>query len=194
MIRNRFWMLIAVIGVLGLLVAACGDTGGGTADDTTDEQQTEQETATEEAAGSDTLVIAADTVTGPLNIPEDQRGSAVCVLQSRFPRNSEIVWRARVFDSSGQELDDSALESVTVQLADGQTFDMRYGPHPRENPTDHFWTTAFDIPADYPTGTLDYEIVATATDGATGTFKPFQVAPSLLTITDEVLETIEEEG
>jgi len=33
-------------------------------------------------------------------------------------------------------------------------------------------------------------VVATATDGRTGSFLPFNVASSLLTITDEVLETI----
>jgi hypothetical protein len=111
-----------------------------------------------------------DTVSGPLNIPEAEMGGAVCVQQSRFARNSEIVWRARVLDGAGAQLGDGDLESVEVRLADGQTFDMRYGPHPRDNATDEFWTAAFDVPADYPTGTLNYEIVATATDGTTATF------------------------
>ncbi len=116
------------------------------------------------------------------------------MLKNQFPRNSEIVWRARVMAPDGSQLDDTQLESVVVELADGQTLEMRYGDHPRDNPTDQFWTTSFDIPADYPTGTIDYEIVATDADGRTGTYKPFNVAPSLLTITDEVLETIEEEA
>lgn len=138
------------------------------------------------------LAVAADTVWGPLNVPEDQRGGQVCVLGNRFPRNSEIVWRARVFDPATEtELDDGSA-SVEVRLADGQVFEMRYGPHPRENPTDFFWTTAFDIPIDYPSGTLNYEIVATSTDGRVGMFAPFDVAPSLLTVTEDVLETIEE--
>jgi hypothetical protein len=138
------------------------------------------------------LTVQADTVSGPLNIPGDQRASRVCVQQSRFARNSEIVWRARVMDPiTGVQLDEAALASVQVRLADGQVLDMRYGPHPRDNPTDFFWTTAFDVPADYPTGTLGYEVIATGIDGQTGSFAPFNVAPSLLTITDEIFDQIE---
>lgn len=180
--KPRAWMVAAVAGLL--VLSACGDSA----------EEPEETTATTVAV-QEPLVIQADTVSGPLNIPADDRGSAVCVLQSRFARNSEIVWRARVIDPvSGEELGEDALESVVVNLGDGQTLDMRYGPHPRDNPTDFFWTTSFDIPADYPTGTLDYEVVVAALDGRTATFRPFDVAPSLLTVTEEVLETIEEEG
>lgn len=189
--------LLALVALLALLLTACDTTGGDTDDgqpadgDTADE--TEGETEGEGEGGPANLTISADTVIGPTNIPEQERAGSVCVLKNRFPRNSEIVWRARVMNPNGEELDDEALESVEVQLADGQTFDMRYGPHPQDDPTDFFWTTSFEVPADYPTGTLDYEIVATAANGATGTFEPFEVTPSLLTITDEVLEPIEED-
>lgn len=180
--KPRAWMTLALAGLLAL--SACGDSA----------EETEDTTVTTVAV-QEPLVIQADTVSGPLNIPAEEGGSAVCVQQSRFARNSEIVWRARVIDPvSGEQLGDEALESVVVNLGDGQTLDMRYGPHPRDNPTDSFWATSFDISADYPTGTLDYEVVATATDGRTATFRPFDVASSLLTVTEEVLETIEEEG
>lgn len=179
----RVWTAL-IISVL-ILAAGCSDAA----------EETE-ETSTTAIAVQEPLVLQADTVSGPLNIPEEQLAAgAVCVQQSRFARNSEIVWRARVIDPvTGEELGDDTLETVVVELGDGQTLDMRYGQHPRDNPTDSFWTTSFDIPVDYPTGTLDYEIVATAADGRTGDFRPFDVAPSLLTVTDEVLETIEEEG
>jgi hypothetical protein len=180
--KPRVWTALTLAALL--VLSACGDSA----------EETEDTTATTVAVQAP-LVIQADTVSGPRNIPLEARGSAVCVQQSRFARNSEIVWRARVMDPvSGDELSDEALESVVVNVGDGQTLDMRYGPHPRDNPTDSFWTTSFDIPTDYPTGTLDYEIVATSPDGRTATFKPFDVAPSLLTVTDEVLETVEEEG
>jgi hypothetical protein len=152
-----------------------------------------EEAAPTTTAPTASLIVQADVVSGPLNIPEDQAAGRICVLQSRFARNSEIVWRARVMDPvTGEQLDDTALESVKVELADGQVLDMRYGDHPSDNPTDRFWTTSFDIPADYPTGTLGYEVVATETGGRVGSFIPFNVAPSLLTITDEVYETVEE--
>ena len=180
--RPRAWIAALIVGML--VLSACADS----ADDT-------EETTPTDVVMQEPLVLQADTVSGPLNIPEEAGGSAVCVQQSRFARNSEIVWRTRVIDPvSGDELGDDVLDTVVVNLGDGQTLEMRYGPHPRDNPTDSFWTTSFDIPADYPTGTLDYEIVATAGDGRMGDFRPFDVAPSLLTVTDEVLETIEEEG
>lgn len=174
--RKRLITAVAIL-LTGGLLAACN---GGQAVTTT-------------AVTTADLIVQADVVSGPLNIPEEERAGRVCVLQSRFARNSEIVWRARVINPiTGEQLSDTDLESVQVVLADGQVFDMRYGDHPRDNPTDRFWTTAFDVPADYPTGTLGYEIVATASDGSTGSFVPFNVAPSLLTITDDVYETIEE--
>jgi hypothetical protein len=152
-----------------------------------------EEAASTTAAPTASLIVQADVVSGPLNIPADQAAERICVLQSRFARNSEVVWRARVIDPvTGEQLDDTALENVQVRLADGQVLDMRYGDHPRDNPTDRFWTTSFDIPVDYPSGTLGYEVVATATGGSTGSFVPFNVAASLLTITDEVYETVEE--
>lgn len=141
--------------------------------------------------GNVALAVAADVVWGPLNIPDDRAAGQVCVNESRFPRSSEIVWRVRVTDPiTGQELDDSST-TAQIRLGDGQVLEMRYGPHPRENSTDFFWTTSFDIPQDYPTGTLSWEVTATSGERS-GVYTPFNVAPSLLTITDEVLPTIEE--
>jgi hypothetical protein len=174
-ISMRKTSLAMALVVAAALIGACGA----------------EEAVTTTAAPTANLTVQVDTVGGPLNVPEDQ-AAEICVLQSRFARNSEIVWRARVMDPiSGEQLDDTAIESIQVKLADGQVLDMRYGDHPRDNPTDRFWTTSFDIPEDYPTGTLGYEVVATVAGGRTGNFIPFNVAPSLLTITDEVYETIE---
>lgn len=171
-------LAVVTVAVLAVSLAACGDDDEGSDDALT--------------AQTVSLAVAADVVWGPLNIPEDEAAGQVCVLGNRFPRNSEIVWRARVTDPvTGEQLDDTAT-SVEVQLSDGQVLEMRYGPHPRDNPNDFFWTTSFDIPVDYPTGTLGYEIVATTEDGRSGAFVPFNVTPSLLTITEEVLPTIEE--
>lgn len=201
--RVRMTRLLATAALAGLVLSACGGDGNDPVEATTSEEAPADTTTTEtdaaeeaeepEATGA--LIMAADMVSGPLNIPAEERGSAVCVLQSRYPRNSEVVWRVRVTDGiTGETLGDDMLESVQVKLADGQTFDMRFGPHPRDNPTEFFWTSAWDIPADYPTGTVNFEVTATATDGRTASFKPFEVAASLLTVEEEVLETIEEEA
>lgn len=179
---RRILSLAAPSLIIVLLAAACSGGGG--------EESKGQSQGTTAQAAAVSLTVSADTVMGSTNVPEKQRGTSVCVLSSRFPRNSEIVWRARVTDpASGKELDDSAIKGVQVQLADGKTFDMKYGGHPNDNPVDFFWTTSWDVPKDYPTGTVDYKIVATDTQGRTGTFAPFKVTPSLLTITDQVLQS-----
>jgi len=180
LISNRRGLpVLTLILVLGLVIPACGGDEAG-------------DTTITAAPAETVLGVAADIVWGPLNIPEDQAATQICVLGNRFPKNSEIVWRARVTDPvTGEELGEDEV-TLQVLLGDGQQLDMHYGGHPRDTPVDFFWTTSFDIPVDYPTGTLDFEIVATAPDGRTGRFIPFQVTPSLLTITDDVLETIEE--
>lgn len=168
---------IVLVVLLASGLAACGDS---------------ESSDTTLATASVNLAVYADVVWGPLNVSDDLAATTVCVNDNLFPKNSEIVWRARVTDPvTGTELGDEAL-TVSLALGDGQVFDMRYGSHPRENPTDFFWTASFDIPIDYPSGTLSYTINATATDGRTGSFVPFNVAPSLLRITDDVLETIAE--
>lgn len=174
---KRNLRVLGLLAVVGLMLPACGAGA---------------ETTTTLAPAPLALGMTADVVWGPLNIPDDQKATQVCVLGSRFPRNSEIVWRLRVTDPvTGEGMSDEMLTTVQVKLSDGQVLDMSYRPHPKDNPTDYFWTVAFDVPVDYPTGNLGYEIVAVSGDGRTGTFAQFNVAPSLLTITDEVLETIE---
>lgn len=177
---TRKFSFAAIAGMLAVLAVGC--SGGG------------KEAATSTAAPASTkpaaLSVRADTVSGPKNLTAEQRKTQSCVQQSRFPRNSQIVWRARVGDgATGSDLDDKTLGTIEVQLADSRKLPMKYGPHPAQNPTDFFWTTSVEIPADYPTGTLGYKIVATAKDGRTVTYEPFKVAPSLLTISEDVLPT-----
>jgi hypothetical protein len=110
------------------------------------------------------------------------------VLSSRFPRSAEIVWRVRVYDPRTAELmDDKALKSVQVHLANGVNVDLNYGPHPKDPPNEYYWASSWIVPKDHPTGTLRYSIAGAAADGRSGQFEPFSVAPSLPSIMDEVL-------
>lgn len=181
---TRAFVRFAAVGAAVAILAACG----GDSDD--DETAAPTETTAPEAAAA-ALIIQADLVAGPENMPAEAKATSSCVLQSRFARNSQVVWRARVMDGAdGSQLDDSAV-AVIVELADGQTFPMKFADHPKDNPTDAFWATSWTVPTDYPTGTVSFTITATSKDGATAEFEPFNVVPSLLTITDEVLATIE---
>ena len=49
-------------------------------------------------------------------------------------------------------------------------------------PTDYFWSVHWEIPADYPTGSLGYKVSATKMDDTTQTWEPFTRAPSQLTV------------
>ncbi len=129
-----------------------------------------------EAQGSQRLFIAADMVQGP-------GGSGpLCALRSQFMRKERVAWRIRVQDATGKQLDDKGLKSVVVELSDGQKFPAHFGGHPPNAPTDHLWSAGWSIPEDYPTGTFNYKVVATALDGTTQTWEPINNKLSWLTV------------
>lgn len=130
------------------------------------------------AAGPSLLVVES-VVQGREGSPEDR----VCVLNSRFLHGQQVVWRIKVIDpATGQPMDDKQLRRVWVELVDGQVFEARFGPHPRNKPTDYFWAAAWVIPPDYPSGTVDYTIHAQAKDGRSGTQVRFDVESSQLIV------------
>lgn len=172
-VRSLGWRLMAPTVVLLIVAAAC--------------QPTATTPAPTAAPAASNLILAADLVQGSKNIPEAERATQACVLTNRFPRNSEMVWRARVYDpTTGTTMDGQEVSRVEIRLANGQTVPMRFAPHPQDPPGEAYWTGSWLVPKDAPTGTLNYTIVATDAMGRTGEWKPFSVAPSLPTITDEV--------
>lgn len=129
-------------------------------------------------AAAEKLFFEGDMVRGHAN-PK----GPVCVLASQFKRNEMIVWRIRVNSTSKDgQLADGDLNGVSVELSDGQKIAMRFGTHPPKNATDSYWTATWVIPADYPTGTFTYKVVATDKSGATHTWAPFDIASSQLTV------------
>ena len=106
-----------------------------------------------------------------------------CVLANQFKRKEAVAWRIRILDQTGAQADDKVLKSVIVDLSDGQKLPVKFGPHPaRGTPTDFFWSLHWVIPADYPTGSLSYKVVATDTDGRTQSWEPFKRQPTQLTV------------
>jgi hypothetical protein len=175
-LAHRFITSSAALLLIGVVLAACAQAPGTTS-------APPAGGAAASPAANAPLIIQADTVLGGTNLSTQE---ASCVQLSQFARNEEIVWRAKVVDpTTGKPLDDKALASVEVRLAD-QTLQMKYAAHPKTNPTDYFWAVSFKVPATYPTGALPYTIVATAADGRSGTFAQLDVAPSVLTITAAV--------
>jgi hypothetical protein len=114
-----------------------------------------------------------------------QEGQAgpFCVLANQFKRKEAVAWRIRVLDQTGAQADDKMLKSVVVELSDGQKLPAKFGGHPpRGTPTDFFWSLAWIIPGDYPTGSLIYKVVATDNAGNTQTWEPFKRQPTQLTV------------
>ncbi len=146
-------------------------------------------------ADLDTLIVTVDTVRG--HIPSEY--GPLCAQTSQWHRGELITWRARVFDpETGNNLPANPSEllanppdadtlaemasalTVTVYLSDGQSFPMHFGLHAD---ADYFWTTSWEIPADYPTGVLnDYVTAEWTTEGKNGRSEGFQVPYAYLTI------------
>ncbi len=141
--------------------------------------------AQQAASSFDKVLVSYDLVRGSKNVAKNEAAAKVCVASSRYLHNEEIVWRIKVTDpKTGELLDDKALSSVAVKLSDGQVLKARYGGHPAKSPTDFFWAVSFDIPEDYPSGQLKFDLDVTANDGRTGQMVSFNVAPALLTVMD----------
>ena len=130
------------------------------------------------------LFFSGDMVVSP---PKGS-GGASCVLRSQFKHNEEVVWRVRALQQSGEPATDKEVSKMEVKLSSGETFPMRYGGHPHSKPADFFWTAGWKIPDDYPDGSLTYQVIATRPDGTTQTWKPFNVAPSQLTVLEGKVE------
>lgn len=131
------------------------------------------------SAAAQAMVIQSDTVRGVLQ----GMTAPGCVLNNQFKHKEEIVFRIRVIDTkTGKPLDKDGLKSLVIELPDGQKFPAHYGMHPPQDPVEYFWTFGWTIPANYPTGSFGYKVVATDKKGHTATFEPFKSKPSQLTV------------
>ena len=98
-----------------------------------------------------------------------------CVPNSQFRRGAHLVFRFEVFDTSTGKRLTSLDNDVTIKLVLPNKeekiahFSKRAGTGP------WMWAAAWDIPKDYPLGTLAYQIVVTK-GSRTGTFDQGNVA------------------
>lgn len=130
--------------------------------------------------------VMADLVRGVT-----QPTSPLCLQTSLFRSGEQVVWRARVLDvSTGLDPGEEGKNQVAVQerglkvtayLENGQSFPMRYAQHPgRPKPGEAvvwLWSTAWNIPDDYPTGRLKWWLVVTDKTGAFVRFDPIGSEP-----------------
>ena len=104
-----------------------------------------------------------------------------CVLNNQFKRKEAVAWRIRVLEPNGNVADNKVLKSVVVRLGNGQTLPAHFGGHGMP-PTDFFWSLHWEIPGDFPTGSLGYKVIATMMDDSTVTWEPFNRATTQLMV------------
>jgi hypothetical protein len=176
---NLATRILATSVALGLVAAACGgSTGEAPSTAVVTAAPVTQATAAPVAAKPTALMLVVDTVRGTQGVTDDEKkadnpASLVCVVMSKFPQGSRIVWRAVVSDPlTNKPLDDKALEFVRLTLADGKTADLKYGGHggTKENPAQFFWVAGWTVPTDYPTGAFAFKIEAKSKEGIIGTY------------------------
>ena len=133
-----------------------------------------------------TASAAPPTPTGELFVQVDQVSVAKetsCWVMSVYHPGEGVYFRAKIFDPvSGKPMGKTDLQAVTVTLPNSQTLTMTYSGHPGTNPTDSFWGVLWKVPADYPTGTVDYAVTAKSNDGRTGKWVDWNISSSQLTI------------
>ncbi len=131
------------------------------------------------------VVVDVDTVTsGPGEGLID--AEKFCVQQNVFQRGMHVVFRMDAQDTvTGEALGDAEVSEAVARLATGEELPFSYGKHGEGDDAPFFWTTAWDVPEDYPLGTVDYEITVTTVDGDTVTWQqPRAVPPTLLQIAE----------
>jgi hypothetical protein len=178
---NRSWGIktgVALIALIGLAAGAVACGGSSKKD-----EASAQPAATQAPAASGKLFIDLDTVRGSTGIPTEQRTAKSCVQANKIPLGGQVVWRIKVVDPrTGAEMDDKTLTSVTVSLSDGQTLTAKYGGHPAAAPVESFWAVSWNVPANYPTGAVDYKVVAKDKEGRSGEWNQIKVASAQLQI------------
>lgn len=95
-----------------------------------------------------------------------------------------LVFRFEILDTStGKRVTDKDGATVKVRLQHGEELTPRWairGSAAALPDSAWMWDVAWDIPPDYPVGSLDYTIVVTAKDGRTAAFiPPIQKTPTV---------------
>jgi hypothetical protein len=126
---------------------------------------------------ADTLVIYGDTV-----LFADQANPENCIVKSRFKPGEGVGFRMTALDPQTGKVDDTAELTVSVNYG-GKTesLPMRYRGT-GSNPHVGMWTGKWVVPDDAPVGVVKYSIEAKDSKGHTGTWQPFNVELSMLTI------------
>lgn len=106
--------------------------------------------------------------------PDGYGYTAGCALSNTFVRGTKMVWRAEIIDlSTGIRVMPTDGLVVKIVLPHGEERTMRFSQRGGGRVPDApwMWAGAWEIPLDYPVGTLDFSLVVTTPDERTGIFR-----------------------
>jgi hypothetical protein len=99
-----------------------------------------------------------------------------CIQSGVFKRGMRMVVRFEILDTStGKRVTDKDGANIKLLLPHGEEIPGRWtirGSAAAMPDSAWMWDTTWDIPPDYPVGSLDYRIAITAKDGRAATFTP----------------------
>ena len=99
-----------------------------------------------------------------------------CIQSCVFKRGMRMVVRFEILDTkTAKRVTDKDSATIKLILPHGEEIPGRWtirGSVAAMPDSAWMWDTSWDIPPDYPVGSLDYRIVITAKDGRTATFTP----------------------
>jgi hypothetical protein len=122
------------------------------------------------------VFVSSRTVTAP----SSPVGNGV--LTNYYPRGSTVVFK--VFagaTKTGKILTGNDVSYAYVKLPTGTTVKLTYAAPAKS--TDPGWTGTWTVPADYPTGTVNFSIKFRTKDKQYGNFVQIPVVTSQLTVT-----------
>ena len=113
-----------------------------------------------------------------------------CTMTNRFKHGDNVGFRLYVIDGATGKADDSATVIVHISSG-GRTYDLpaKYRGIAQKNESGMnmpirpgMWTAKWTVPADAPTGTVQYSAKAKSKDGRTAEWTPFGDRRSYVTI------------
>jgi hypothetical protein len=88
-----------------------------------------------------------------------------CTITDQYKRGDYVVFRIQVIDpATGNQLTAKDVSGVDIVLPDGTSLAAKYGTH--EDSTQEFWVAKWRVPANYPTGQVDFKIEVQGTSRA----------------------------
>ncbi|MBI4336373.1 MAG: hypothetical protein HY683_00890 [Chloroflexi bacterium] len=169
-------MMVAVMGCTGAAVSQA-EQGGPTAEEEATPASTPEPAPVAAAPASQEakFFCYVETLTADRPSIYGFMAPRGCAPSGVFKRGERMVWRFVVLDvATGKEVTSEEADSVVLKLPflveEKAIFKQRGDGRVPGAPWT--WEVCWDVPLDYPVGTLDYTILIALKDGRQGEWKP----------------------